>query len=153
LQDLLRREFPEANFEVFNLGEGYSSFHGLRLLGNHPKLGNLTLNKVAMYHDGTHGDQRAGDDIWPYSATFAPGTRLSYIYTNSGEEGKWEGLDVPHIHIRSFTVEAKIGEEKPYRPIESFGKFTCTLIHGIPTPLGMSLLLGLYLPLSRKMSK
>ena len=104
-------------------------------------------------YDGTHGDQRAGDDIWSYSATFAPGTRLSYIYTNSGEEGKWEGLDVPHIHIRSFTVEAKIGEEKPYRPIESFGKFTCTLIHGIPTPLGMSLLLGLYLPLSRKMSK
>ena len=33
LQALLRREFPEANFEVFNLGVGgYSSFHGLRLL-------------------------------------------------------------------------------------------------------------------------
>jgi hypothetical protein len=29
--------------------------------------------------------------------------------TNSGEEGKWEGLDVPHI--LSFTVEAKNGEE------------------------------------------
>jgi hypothetical protein len=55
LQDLLRREFPEANFEVFNLGEGYSSFHGLRLLGNHPKLGNLTLNKVAMYDGSTWG--------------------------------------------------------------------------------------------------
>jgi hypothetical protein len=30
------------------------------------------------------------------------------------------GLDVPHI--RSFTVEAKNGEQKLYRPIESFGK-------------------------------
>ena len=38
-------------------------------------------------------------------------------------------------------------------PSNPSGKFTCTLIHGIPTPLGMSLLLGLYLPLSRKMSK
>ena len=33
LQDLLRREFPEANFEVFNIGvAGYSSIQGLRLL-------------------------------------------------------------------------------------------------------------------------
>src|SRR5687767_9859206 len=33
LQDLLRREFLEANFELFNLGvAGYSSFHGLRQL-------------------------------------------------------------------------------------------------------------------------
>ena len=44
----------------------------------------------------------------------------SYVYTNSGEEGKWEGLDVPYI--RSFTVEAKNGEKKLYRPIESFGR-------------------------------
>jgi hypothetical protein len=73
-----------------------------------------------MYDDGTHGDQMAGDRVWSYSATFAPGTKLSYIYTNSGEERKWEGLDVPYI--RSFMVEAKNGEEKVYRPIESFGK-------------------------------
>ncbi len=33
LKALLRREFPEANFEVFNLGvAGYSSIQGLRLL-------------------------------------------------------------------------------------------------------------------------
>jgi lysophospholipase L1-like esterase len=90
------------------------------IVGNHSKLGKLVPNKVAMYDDGTHGDQTAGDHVWSYSATFAPGTKLSYVYTNSGEEGKWEGLDVPYI--RSFTVEAKNGEEKLYRPIESFGK-------------------------------
>jgi lysophospholipase L1-like esterase len=90
------------------------------IVGNHPKLGKLVPNKVALYDDGIHGDQTAGDHVWSYSATFVPGTKLSYVYTNSGEEGKWEGLDVPYI--RSFTVEAKNGEQRLYRPIESFGK-------------------------------
>jgi hypothetical protein len=62
------------------------------IVGNHPKLGKLVPNKVAMYDDGTHGDQTAGDHVWSYSATFAPGTKLSYVYSNSGEEDKWEGL-------------------------------------------------------------
>jgi hypothetical protein len=88
------------------------------IVENHPKLGKLVPNKVAMY--GTHGDQTAGDHVWSYSATFAPGTKLSYVYSNSGEEDKWEGLDVPYT--RTFTVQAKNGEETVYRPIESFGK-------------------------------
>ena len=90
------------------------------IVGAHPKLGDLVPNKVAMYDDGTHGDQRAGDTVWTYSATFSPGTTLFYVYTNSGEERKWEGLDVPCI--RDFKVEAKDNEEKIYRPIESFGR-------------------------------
>jgi hypothetical protein len=55
--------------------------------GNHPKLGNLIPNKIVMYDDGTHGDQKAGDNVWSYSATFPPGTNLFYVYTNSGEGG------------------------------------------------------------------
>jgi hypothetical protein len=91
------------------------------IVGTHPKLGDLVPNKVAMYDDGTHGDQRAGDNVWSYTATFLPGERLFYVYTNSGKEGQWEGLDVPWI--RSFTVEAKNNnEEKVYMPIESFGE-------------------------------
>ena len=108
----------EVVFRLF--ADKWSVPKAMYIVGNHPKLGNLVPNKVAMYDDGTHGDQMAGDHVWSYSATFAPGTKLSYIYTDSGEEGKWEGLDVPHI--RSFTVEAKNGEQKLYRPIESFGK-------------------------------
>ena len=92
----------------------------ISIVGTHPKLGNLVPNKVAMYDDGTHGDQRAGDAVWTYSATFPPGTQLFYVYTNSGEEGKWQGLDVPSI--REFTVEAKRNEGEIYRPIESFGR-------------------------------
>jgi lysophospholipase L1-like esterase len=90
------------------------------IVGNHPKLGNLVPNKVTMYDDGTHGDQRARDNVWSYSARFPPGTKLFYVYTNSGEEGKWEGLDIPGI--RAFKVEGKNNEKKLYRPIESFGR-------------------------------
>jgi lysophospholipase L1-like esterase len=90
------------------------------IAGVHPKLGDGVPNKVAMYDDGTHGDQRAGDSVWSYAATFAPGTRLFYVYTNSGEKGHWEGVDIPEI--RRFTVKAPSQGDKVYRPIETFGK-------------------------------
>ncbi len=90
------------------------------IVGPHPKLGNLVPNKITMYDDGTHGDQRGGDHVWSYAATFAPGTRVFYVYTNSGQEGKWKGLDVPWI--RSFTVDAPDNGGIVYRPIDSFGK-------------------------------
>jgi lysophospholipase L1-like esterase len=90
------------------------------IVGAHPELGDLVPNRVAMYDDGTHGDQHAGDRVWTYTAAMKPGTKLFYVYTNSGEEGKWEGLDVPYI--REFKVEAKGSGERVYRPIESFGK-------------------------------
>jgi lysophospholipase L1-like esterase len=108
----------EVVFRLF--ADKWSVPKAMYIVGHHPKLGKLVPNKVGMYDDGTHGDQTAGDHVWSYSATFAPGTKLSYVYTNSGEEGKWEGLDVPYI--RSFTVEAENGEGKLYKPIESFGK-------------------------------
>jgi hypothetical protein len=73
-----------------------------------------------MYDDGTHGDHTARDYVWSYSARLSAGTKLFYVYTSSGEEGKWEGLDVPHIG--SFRVEARNRQVRLYRPIESFGK-------------------------------
>jgi hypothetical protein len=90
------------------------------IAGAHPLLGDGVPNKIAMYDDETHGDQRAGDMVWSYAATFSPGTKLLYVYTNSGEEGKWEGLDVPEI--RRFTVKTPNRGNKLYRPIETFGK-------------------------------
>jgi lysophospholipase L1-like esterase len=90
------------------------------IVGPHPELGDLVPNKVTMYDDGTHGDQKAGDGVWSYAVAFAPGTKVFYVYTNSGAEGEWEGLDVPYI--REFKVEAKPGQKTVYRPIESFGK-------------------------------
>lgn len=92
----------------------------LYIVGTHPKLGRLVPNKVAVYDDGTHGDQRAGDRVWSYSATFAPGTRVLYVYTNSGRRGKWEGLDVPDV--REFTVAGPRSDGKNYAPIAAFGR-------------------------------
>jgi hypothetical protein len=108
----------EVVFRVF--ADKWPVPKALYIAGNHPKLGNLIPNKIVMYDDATHGDQKAGDHVWSYSATFPARTNLFYVYTNSGEDGKWEGLDVPYI--RSFTVEAKHGKENLYNPIESFGK-------------------------------
>jgi hypothetical protein len=90
------------------------------IVGNHPELGDLVPNKITMYDDGTHGDQRAGDTVWSYSAMFSPETQLFYVYTNSGNEGEWEGLDVPQI--RSFQVIADNKQRAIYKPIESYGK-------------------------------
>lgn len=92
------------------------------ITGNHPQLGNLIPNKIAMYDDGTHGDQRAGDNVWSYSARLAEGTGVFYVYTNSGEEGKWEGLDIPDV--RRFWMDRRETESVLYRPIERFGELT-----------------------------
>lgn len=90
------------------------------IVGAHPKLGSLVPNRVRMYDDGTHGDQRAGDGVWSYSATFQPGTKLFYVYTDGGKEGRWEGLDVQFI--RTLEVEAGHRASIFYAPIESFGR-------------------------------
>ena len=92
------------------------------IAGPMPQLGDNVPNKVAMFDDGTHGDQKAGDNVWSYSATFSPGQKVFYVYTNSGTEGRWENLDVPKV--RTFTVPGSGGivSRPVYRPIETFGK-------------------------------
>lgn len=90
----------------------------LSIVGAHPALGDLVPNRVRMRDDGREGDQRAGDGVWSYAARLAPGLRLSYLYTNSGRPGRWEGLDVPAL--RTVTVDGPGGRRR-YRPIERFG--------------------------------
>jgi hypothetical protein len=93
---------------------------GLYITGNHPSLGNNVPNSVALRDDGINGDQRAGDGVWSYKATFEPGTRFFYVYTNSGRKGEWEGVDIPEL--RHFVVPFAPGTTV-YRPIETFGGF------------------------------
>jgi len=90
----------------------------LYVVGDQPALGDLTPNRVALRDDGREGDERAGDGIWSYAASLPAGTTVHYVYTDSGREGVWEGLDVPAI--RRFVVPSE-GGETVYRPIESFG--------------------------------
>jgi lysophospholipase L1-like esterase len=108
----------EVVFRVYS--EDRLVSRAMYISGIHPKLGDGIPNRVAMNDDGTDGDQRAGDHVWSYAETFPPGTRLFYVYTNSGEKGRWTGLDIPEI--RRFTVHAEKGIAIVYRPIESFGK-------------------------------
>jgi hypothetical protein len=57
--------------------------------------------------------------VWSYAASFPAGAHLSYVYTNSGARGHWEGLDVPSI--RHVTVPASPDGGPVLLPIETFG--------------------------------
>jgi hypothetical protein len=112
---------PAGTSVVFRVYEGaYPVARGLSIVGNHPLLGNIVPNTVALHDDGTAGDERAGDRIWSYQATFPAGSRLKYVYTNSGRPGRWEGLDVPRV--RELQVDASPDGRPVYLPIESFGR-------------------------------
>ncbi len=91
----------------------------LYLAGAGAELGNAKPNALAMHDDGTGGDERAGDRVWSYAARLPLGARVAYVYTNSGREGEWEGLDVPLV--RQLTVGGTTGA-RLVRPIETFGE-------------------------------
>jgi lysophospholipase L1-like esterase len=106
---------------VFRVSRGaYSVPHAMSIVGTAPQLGDLEPNTVQMRDDGTGGDERAADGVWSLAAAFAPGTRVTYVYTNSGQRGRWEGLDIPHL--RSVRVPASPDARPVYLPIETFGR-------------------------------
>jgi hypothetical protein len=92
----------------------------LSIVGADPQLGALVPNTVAMYDDGTHGDQKAGDGVWTYSTALPSGKTAFYVYTNSGTAGQWEGLDVPHV--RRVEVPESADGQPVYLPVETFGR-------------------------------
>ncbi|MCX7984286.1 MAG: hypothetical protein N3A63_05240, partial [Bacteroidetes bacterium] len=90
------------------------------ITGNHELLGNWVPNKVQMYDDGTHGDERAGDNVWTIELQFPVGTVIEYKYTNSGPEGSWyPGEEFP-ARNRTITVESSSGGRIILR--DTFGK-------------------------------
>jgi lysophospholipase L1-like esterase len=106
---------------VFRAFEGaYPVPRQLSIVSNHPLLGNFVPNAIAMRDDGQEGDERAGDHVWSYRVTLPAGTRMRYVYTNSGGAGRWEGLDLPHI--RELLVPASTAGAPVYLPVESFGR-------------------------------
>ena len=92
----------------------------MSIVGNHPAVGNFSPNTVVMRDDGTGGDEHAGDHVWTYRATLPAGTRVRYVYTNSGGQGRWEGLDLPHV--REVQVASQPNGGPMYLPVETFGK-------------------------------
>ena len=61
----------------------------LYIVGDRDDLGQWTPNKVPLFDDGTHGDEKAGDGLWSISFQWPAGTRVKYKYTNSGTMGAW----------------------------------------------------------------
>jgi len=92
----------------------------LSIVGADPQLGSRVPNTIAMRDDGTGGDQKAADGVWNYTASLPSGRTVSYVYTNSGAVGQWEGLDLPHV--RSVEVPSNTGDSPVYLPIDTFGR-------------------------------
>ena len=70
-----------------------------------------------------------------YQAGFEPGTRFFYVYTNSGREGQWEGVDVPEL--RHFIVPAAAGG-RSIAPLRHSALFLFRQTAGTPTRTGTS---------------
>ena len=105
----------------------FRAFHGtvavpktLSIVGADPQLGALAPNTIAMHDDGREGisGQATGCGALPPRSN--PEKTVSYIYTNSGTAGQWNGLDVPHI--RHVTVPDAPDGRPVYLPIDTFGR-------------------------------
>jgi lysophospholipase L1-like esterase len=112
---------PDAVEAVFRVRDGGQPVpRALMVVGPHPALGDLVPNRIGLRDDGGGGDERAGDGVWSYLARFSAGIKIPYVYTNSGSEGRWDGLDVPAVRGLSL-IDARAGERR-YLPLETFGR-------------------------------
>lgn len=75
------------------------------IVGDKPEIANWTPNKVAMYDDGTHGDEKAGDGQWTITLRYPEGTAMKYKFTNSGAEGAWSPSEEFPVTDRALTVQ------------------------------------------------
>src|SRR3954454_11767197 len=65
------------------------------LTGSSEALGLFEPNVIRLYDDGTHVDEVAADNSWSVRIRLPSADIVRYTYTNSGDPGKWVGLDVP----------------------------------------------------------
>jgi hypothetical protein len=56
-------------------------------------LGAWIPNKVPMYDDGTHGDEKSGDGIWSLSFELPVGLKIGYKYTWGRQGDNWGGTE------------------------------------------------------------
>lgn len=70
----------------------------LYIVGNREELGEWVPNTVAMYNDGTHGDEIAGDCVWSLMVDLPRNAEIHYKYTLGGRKGMWDGDECPGKH-------------------------------------------------------
>ncbi|MBI1389680.1 MAG: hypothetical protein GC154_14680 [bacterium] len=62
---------------------------GFSIVGDAPELGDGVPNKVRMYDDGSHGDERSRDQVWTYTIESRFDRPLDYAFTPNAAEGQW----------------------------------------------------------------
>ena len=83
---------------VFRVSQGPAQVSPrMYISGSHPSLNSFQPNTLSMYDDGTHGDEVASDKIWTSRARLPSNSPVLYTYTNSGDAGVWNGLDIPLV--------------------------------------------------------
>jgi len=83
---------------LFRVSQGTAQVsQRMYISGSHPSLNSFQPNTLAMYDDGTHGDEVAGDKIWSLRVRLPSNSKVLYTYTNSGDAGVWNGLDIPIV--------------------------------------------------------
>jgi hypothetical protein len=120
-RDEQERQEARGQTVIFRVSHGrFDVPKALSIVGPHAQLGNLIPNHVLLHDDGKDGDERVGDGVWSLAVSFPAGTRVTYVYTNSGSDGRWEGLDIPHT--RHVLIPAALDGRPVYLPIETFGQ-------------------------------
>lgn len=125
----VRRIYKHYNRNTFNLifrvyMNNFNDGNGVFITGKLKVLGNLSPNKIRMYDDGTHGDQIPDDKVWSILIKDIDdkdliNNKITYVYTNSGKDGIWEGLDVPYVREIDITYLKR--NKINYAPIDIFG--------------------------------
>ena len=81
------------------------------IVGELPELGAWTPNKVKMFDDGTHGDEKKNDNIWTLELQLPENISVQYKYTNSGQEGVWTpGEEFPVTNRQVFIRDDGTGK-------------------------------------------
>jgi hypothetical protein len=82
------------------------------IVGSLTEIGNWTPNSVAMWDDGTNGDETASDNFWTFRMLVPPLTSVNYKYTIGTMGDGWGPTEEYPLTNRGFSVEDLNGDSK-----------------------------------------
>lgn len=82
------------------------------IVGSLPELANWTPNTVAMWDDGTNGDESAHDNFWTFRLLVPPLTSVNYKYTIGHKGDGWGPTEEYPLTNRGFEVKDLNGDGK-----------------------------------------
>lgn len=127
-----KRKGIDAVFRVDMTGEGPTG--QVYVTGNAPALGGFVPNAVALFDDGSHGDQVAGDGVWSRAMHFDAPQILTYLFSNGAEAGEWTGIE--NYRLRSYALRDTDVGQVVELPVEKFGVHALRSDSSHPDALG-----------------